>query len=142
MRKYLILAAVLLLSSVTTTVAQDVRYNFAQGEDFLKYKTYKWVDLKGADQANELTQKQIKQAIDTNLATKGLQKVLILDAADLYLDIQTAVGTEKQFTSYNTGWGYGPGWRGLVWIWWRHGLNDNHRVDVHHICWGTWTSYV
>jgi hypothetical protein len=102
MRKYLILAAVFLLSSVTTTVAQDVRYNFAQGEDFSKYKTYKWVDLKGADQANELTQKQIKQAIDTNLATKGLQKV-DSDAADLYLDIQTAVGTEKQFTSYNTG---------------------------------------
>jgi hypothetical protein len=111
MRKYLILAAVLLLSSVTTTVAQDVRYNFAQGEDFSKYKTYKWVDLKGADQANELTQKQIKQAIDTNLATKGLQKV-DSDTADLYLDIQTAVGTEKQFTSYNTGWGYGPGWGG------------------------------
>jgi hypothetical protein len=61
MRKYLILAAVLLLSSVTTTEAQEVRYNFAQGEDFSKYKTYKWVDLKGADQANELTEKQIKQ---------------------------------------------------------------------------------
>jgi hypothetical protein len=30
MRKYLILAAVLLLGSVTTTVAQDVRHNFAQ----------------------------------------------------------------------------------------------------------------
>jgi hypothetical protein len=75
MRKYLILAAILLLVSVTTTVAQDVRYNFAQGEDFSKYKTYKWVDLKGGDHANELTEKQIKQAIDTNLATKGLQKV-------------------------------------------------------------------
>jgi hypothetical protein len=111
MRKYLILGAVLLLSSVTTTVAQDVRYNFAQSEDFSKYKTYKWVDLKGVDQANELTQKQIKQAIDTNLATKGLQKV-DSDTADLYIDIQTAVGTEKQFTSYNTGWGYGPGWGG------------------------------
>jgi hypothetical protein len=35
--------------------------NFAQGEDFSRYKTYKWVDLKGADQANELTEKQIKQ---------------------------------------------------------------------------------
>ena len=111
MRKYLILAAVLLSGSVTTTVAQDVRYNFAQGEDFSKYKTYKWVDLKGVDHANELTEKQVKKAIDTSLATKGLQKV-DSDAADLYLDIQTAVGTEKQFTSYNTGWGYGPGWGG------------------------------
>jgi Domain of unknown function (DUF4136) len=109
MRKYLILAAVVLLGSVTATVAQDVRYNFAQGEDFSKYKTYKWVDLKGVDHVDELTEKQIKEAIDTNLKTKGLQKV-DSDPADLYLDIQTAIGTEKQFTSYNTGWGYGPGW--------------------------------
>jgi Domain of unknown function (DUF4136) len=109
MRKYLILAAILSLVCVTTSVAQDVRYNFAQGEDYSKYKTYKWVDLKGADHANELTEKQIKQAIDTNLGTKGLQKV-DSDTADLYIDIQTAIGTEKQFTSYNTGWGYGPGW--------------------------------
>jgi hypothetical protein len=108
MRKYLILAAVL-LGCVTTTVAQDVRYNFAQEEDFSKYKTYKWVELKGADQADQLTQNQIKAAIDANLATKNLQKV-DSDSADLYIDIQTAVGTEKQFTSYNTGWGYGPGW--------------------------------
>jgi hypothetical protein len=111
MKKYLILAAALLLGSVTTTVAQDVRYNFSSSSDFTKYKTYKWVDLKGVDHANEITEKQIKEAIDTTLATKGLQKV-DSDTADLYIDIQTAVSTEKQFTSYNTGWGYGPGWGG------------------------------
>jgi hypothetical protein len=122
MRKYLIFAAILLLVSVTTTVAQDVRYNFAQGEDFSKYKTYKWVDLKGADQADQLTEKQIKTAIDTNLATKGLQKV-DSDTADLYVDIQTAIGTEKQFTSYNTGWGYGPGW-GRSWYGYGGGMTS------------------
>ena len=111
MRKSIILIAALLVGGVTSTVAQDVRYNFAQGEDFSKYKTYKWVDVKGADQANELTKKQIEEAIDANLATKGLQKT-DSDTADLYIDIQTAIGTEKQFTSYNTGWGYGPGWGG------------------------------
>jgi len=111
MKKYLILAAALLLGSVTTTVAQDVRYNFSSSSDFTKYKTYKWVDLKGVDHANALTEKQVKEAIDTTLATKGLQKV-DSDTADLYIDIQTAVSTEKQFTSYNSGWGYGPGWGG------------------------------
>jgi hypothetical protein len=30
-------------------------------------------------------------------------------AIELYIDIQTAIGREKQFTSCNTGWGYGPG---------------------------------
>lgn len=111
MRKFIILGVALLVGSVTATVAQDVRYNFAQGEDFSKYKTYKWVELKGSDQADQLTQKQIMAAIDSELATKGLQKT-DSDAADLYIDIQTAIGTEKQFTSYNTGWGYGPGWGG------------------------------
>jgi hypothetical protein len=111
MRKCIILSVALLLGGVTATVAQDVRYNFAQGEDFSKYKTYKWVDVKGVDHANELTEKQIKEAIDANLATKGLQKT-DSDTADLYIDIQTAIGIEKQFTSFNTGWGYGPGWGG------------------------------
>jgi Domain of unknown function (DUF4136) len=111
MKRLIFLAGTLLLMGGVSVLAQDVRYNFAQGEDFSKYKTYKWVDLKGVDHANELVEKQIKAAIDANLATKGLQKV-DSDSADLYIDIQTAVGTEKQFTSYNTGWGYGPGWGG------------------------------
>jgi Domain of unknown function (DUF4136) len=111
MKKPVIFAVGLLIGVATTLVAQDVRYNFAQSEDFSKYKTYKWVDVKGADHANELTEKQIMAAIDTELAKKGLQKT-DSDTADLYIDIQTAVGTEKEFTSYNTGWGYGPGWRG------------------------------
>ena len=111
MRKFIILAVALMAGSVTATLAQDVRYNFAQDEDFSKYKTYKWVELKGGDQADPLTQKQIRTAIDSQLAIKGLQKT-DSDTADLYIDIQTAVTTEKQFTSYNTGWGYGPGWGG------------------------------
>jgi len=61
MRKAIILVAALLVGGVTATVAQDVRYNFAQGEDFSKYKTYKWVDLKGADHADQLTEKQTNQ---------------------------------------------------------------------------------
>jgi hypothetical protein len=123
MRKSIMLIAALLVGGVTATVAQDVRYNFAQGEDFSKYKTYKWVDLKGADQADQLTQKQIMAAIDSELATKGLQKT-DSDAADLYIDIQTAIGTEKQFTSYNTGWGYGPGWGG-GWYGYGGGMTSN-----------------
>lgn len=106
-----VLASVLLLGSAIAAAAQDVRYNFDNSTDFSKYKTYKWVDVKGSDHANELTEKQIKQAIDTELAAKGLQKT-DSDSADLYIGIQTAIGTEKQFNSYSTGWGYGPGWGG------------------------------
>jgi hypothetical protein len=105
-----LLVAVFLLS-LTGAVAQDVRYNFDNTEDFSKYKTYRWVDIKGSDHANDLVQKQITAAIDAQLAQKGLTKT-DSDSADLYIGYQTAVGTEKQFTSYNSGWGYGPGWGG------------------------------
>ena len=111
MKKGMIFALVLLVFGVTTAVAQDVRYNFAQDVDFSKFKTYRWVEVKGSDHANELIEKQITSTIDAELATKGLQKTDD-EKADLYLGYQTAIGTEKQFTSFNTGWGYGPGWGG------------------------------
>lgn len=111
MKKFSFLAVLLLLAGVTSALAQDVRYNFAQDADFSKYKTYKWVNIKNADQVDELTAKQIASAIDTELAKKGLTRT-DSDDADLYLGYQTAIGSEKQFTSYNTGWGYGPGWHG------------------------------
>lgn len=114
MRKLSVLFGLLLLGSITTVVAQDVRYNFDSSADFSRYKTYKWVDIKGADHTNELTQKKITAALDAELAKKGLTKT-DSDSADLYIGYQTAIGTEKQFTSYNTGWGYGPGWYGGGW---------------------------
>ena len=107
-----LLALVLLMFGVVgVVVAQDVRYDFDKNKDFSKYKTYKWVPIKGADQPDELTGKKVTAAVDAELATKGLTKT-DSDSADLYLGYQTAIGTEKQFTSYNTGWGYGPGWGG------------------------------
>ena len=99
--------SVLLVAS--TAVSQDVRYNFDKSADFSKFKTYKWVSIKDAAQLDELTDKQIKAALDAELARKGLTKI-DGDNADLFAGYQTAIGTEKQFTSYNNNWGYGPGW--------------------------------
>jgi len=107
-----LLAVVLLMFGVVgVAVAQDVRYDFDKNQDFSKYKTYKWVPIKGADQPDELTSKKVTGAIDAELAKKGLTKT-DAETADLYVGFQTAIGTEKQFTSYNSGWGYGPGWGG------------------------------
>src|SRR5437762_4992106 len=99
----------LLLFGLSSAFAQDVRYNFDKETDFSKFKTYKWVDLKDAAKLNDLTDKSIKDAIDADLATKGLTKVDD-EKADLYVGYQAAVGQEKQFTSYSTDWGYGGGW--------------------------------
>jgi Domain of unknown function (DUF4136) len=109
MIRSILLAFALLAGGVTATMAQDVRYDYDKDKDFSKFKSYKWVTIKGADEPDELTGKRIMAAVDADLATKGLAKT-DSDTADLYIAYQTAVGTEKQFTSYNTGWGYGPGW--------------------------------
>lgn len=109
MKKLALLAIVLFVLGGTAAFAQDVRYDYAKDKTFSQYKTYKWVVLKGADQPDQLTAQRITSAIDAELAKKGLTKTDSEDA-DLYIGYQTAIGAEKQFTSYNTGWGYGPGW--------------------------------
>ena len=98
-----------LLLAASGCLAQDVRYNFDKNTDFAKFKTYKWVTLKDAAKVDDLVDKQIKETVDTELSKKGLTKV-DGDNADLYIGYQTAIGQEKQFTSYNTDWGYGGGW--------------------------------
>jgi hypothetical protein len=109
MKKIAVLALGMSILGATSTLAQDVRYDFDKDKDFSKYKTYKWVPIKGADQPDDLTAKQVTAAIDTELASKGLTKT-DSDTADLYIGYQTAIGTEKQYTSYSSDWGYGSGW--------------------------------
>ncbi len=96
--------------------AQDIKYNFLQGTDFSKYKTYKWVKLPDHEYPGSIMDSQIMQAIDTQLATKGLTKTE--DNPDLYVIYQVAVNQEKQWNSYSTGgdmWGWGGwgGWGGM-----------------------------
>jgi hypothetical protein len=98
-----------LLFLLGTAFGQDVRYNFDKDTDFSKFKTYKWVAIKGAQKVDDLVDKQIKESIDAELAKKGLQKVEGEDA-NLFVAYQPALGTEKEFTSYNSDWGYGGGW--------------------------------
>jgi len=114
MTKRLALALGLLLVVASSAYAQDVKYNFDKQANFAGFKTYKWVPIQGAQKINDIVDKQIKTAIDTELATKGLTRTEA-DTADLYIGYQAAVDTEKQYTSYSSGWGYGPGWYGAGW---------------------------
>jgi hypothetical protein len=111
MKKLSLLAFAWLLVGVGAAVAQDVRYNYAQDVDFSKFKTYKWVNIKNAEQVDAITAKQLTDAIDAELAKKDLTKT-DSENADLYLGYQTSIGSEKELDAYATGWGYGPGWGG------------------------------
>lgn len=114
--KWSILFATITLSVVAigSAWAQDVRYNFDKDKDFSNFKTYKWVVIKGATTFNNIVDQNIKRAVDAQLATKGLTKTDGEDA-DLLVGYQGAVSQEKQFNSYNSSWGYGPGWHGGGW---------------------------
>ena len=114
MKALVSLSSIFLLACAVTASAQDVRYNFDKDANFAAYKTYKWVVLKGAQPLSELVDKQVKDTVDAELSKKGLTKS-DADTADLYIGYQAAVGTEKQYTSYDTGWGYGAGWYGRGW---------------------------
>jgi hypothetical protein len=109
MKRALLPSVVGILLLTFSAFGQDVRYNFDKNADFSKFKTYKWVALKDAAKVNDLVSKQITDAIDAELATKGLTKVDD-DSANLYIGYQAGIGQEKQFTSYSSDWGYGGGW--------------------------------
>jgi len=117
MKSLCVLCVMTLASGLIGTapaLAQDVRYNFDKSANFAGFKTYKWVPIKGAQPLNELTDRQVKSAIDAELAKKGLTESKT-DSADLYVGYQAAISTEKEYTSFDTGWGYGPGWYGGGW---------------------------
>jgi len=109
MKRILFLSTLILFLAISCAFGQDVRYNFDKDINFSKFKTYKWVILKDAPTANDLVTKQLKDAVDAELATKGLTKIDD-DTANLFIGYQAGVGQEKQFTSFSSDWGYGGGW--------------------------------
>ena len=109
MKRILFLSTLILFLATSCAFGQDVRYNFDKDINFSKFKTYKWVILKDAPTANDLVTKQLKDAVDAELATKGLTKIDD-DTANLFIGYQAGVGQEKQFTSFSSDWGYGGGW--------------------------------
>jgi Domain of unknown function (DUF4136) len=103
---------VVLLFAASVVMAQDVTHNFMPGTDFSKFHTYKWVNVEGGAHPNQIVDAQIKQSVDSQLASKGLTKT-DSDKADLYVGYQVAVDQEKQWNAYGMGggvrWGGGMG---------------------------------
>ena len=130
MKKCFALPLVVLLAGAGTALAQDVRYNFDKSANFAAFKTYKWVTIKGATQLSDLVDQQVKAAVDAELATKGLTKT-DADTADLYIGYQAAVGQEKEYTSFDTGWGYGPGWYGRGWYGGGGGMTTGQTTTIY-----------
>jgi Domain of unknown function (DUF4136) len=85
------------------------------GTDFSKYHTYAWVDeVNGVPRVgghpDQILDAQVKQAVDSQMAAKGLTKVIDGDKADLLLGFQLAIDREKQINGFADGWGRWGGW--------------------------------
>lgn len=96
--------AVLLIASLTA--AGKVTVDWDKDTNFAAYKTYTWE--KGTPAKNPLMDQRIIDAIDKQLAAKGLQKVDATANPDLIVIYHAAVGVETQLNTMNTG---GWGWR-------------------------------
>jgi Domain of unknown function (DUF4136) len=81
-----------------SALAQDVRYNYAMGTNFAKYKTYRWVDIPNQNHPDQIADQQIRTAIETTLGPKGLSKGN--DSAEMLIAYQIAVNQEKQWNAY------------------------------------------
>jgi hypothetical protein len=86
--------------------AQDIKTNYMPGTDFSKYHTYKWVSIDNTEQVDPIVVQQIKDAIDSQLTSKGMTKTEA-DTADMYVGIQTSIQQQQQWNAY----GMGGGWR-------------------------------
>ena len=106
----LALLAAFLLLGAGIVASQDIRSNHMPGVDFAKYHTYKWVNIDGGTHPNQIVDAQIKQSVDSQLASKGLTKT-DAETADLLIGYQIAVDQEKQWNAY--GMGGGVRWGGM-----------------------------
>jgi hypothetical protein len=98
-----------LAAGIGAAFAQDVTVNYVPGRDFSGYKTYKWVEVQGAEKPDQIIASQIGSAIDKALAAGGLTKAAG-DKADLYVAYQVAYTKQQQWNTYNVGGPYA--WRG------------------------------
>lgn len=88
-------------------LAQDVHFNYDRTANFSAYRTYEWLDLKTRRTFDQLTDQNIKRAVDEQLAGKGLRRVDT--GADLQVSYHAGLDQEKQFNGFTIG----PRWSGF-----------------------------
>jgi hypothetical protein len=103
------------LLAAACAFSQETHYNYDRGANFASYKTYQWVEIPGGAVPDQLIDRDIKRAIDEQLAGRGLTRVEA--NADLYVGYQAVISLEKSVNLWGSsdsfgGWGpWGGGWR-------------------------------
>ena len=103
---FVVAAGLALAGSVAS--AQAVTYDFDRTADFSRFKTYTWVQ--GTNLNDELNHDRLVNAIDSQLARKGLGKVDPSADPDVVVAYHVAFEKDVEFNGSSTGWGpYGIG---------------------------------
>jgi hypothetical protein len=95
------LAGVLMLA--TTSFAQSISFDFDRSVRFAGFKTYAWVP--GTNVPDQLVHQRIVNAVDVQLALKGLTKVHEGTQPDLLLAYHASFDKDLQITGFGSGWG-------------------------------------
>jgi Domain of unknown function (DUF4136) len=91
-----------------TALAQKVTVDYDNDANFSNYKTYAFGQ--GTPAPETLTDQRIREAIEGQLAAKGLTRVE--SNPDLFVVYHCAVNKQTQLNTTSLGgWGWGPGWR-------------------------------
>jgi hypothetical protein len=94
---------ILLVFFGATALAQEVHFDYDRSANFSSYRTYQWID-QTVQSGDQLLDKDIKRAVDAQLAGKGLRRVDT--GGDLLIGYHGAVSQEKRYD--RLGWGPGP----------------------------------
>jgi hypothetical protein len=96
--------AVACFSGLAPAQKIDAQYN--RDINFSQFHTYRWIAITGSSALNQITAENIVNAINTQLAQKGL--VQTAANADLLVGYQTSINQQQQLNWFNDG---GP-WMG------------------------------
>ena len=88
--------------------AQEVQFDYDRSANFNAYKTYQWVDYREVPVGDQLLDRDIKRAVDAQLAGNGLRRVE--SGGDLLVGYQAVISQEKQFDSLRWGGPVGGPW--------------------------------
>lgn len=102
------------------THAQTVTYNYANRVNFTEFKTYQWVNIEGASASDATLDKEIRIAIDAQLAARGISRSA--DGAQLLIGYQVSQTRMINIAMLKDHWQYGPGWSDSPWYGYSRGL--------------------
>jgi Domain of unknown function (DUF4136) len=87
----------------TIAHAQGVTYDFDRATDFSRIRTYAWV--RGTPLGDELNHKRVVNAIDAQLASKGLTKVEASMNPDVLVAYHASFDRDLEINGFASGWG-------------------------------------